>query len=176
VGLSCGMVFAQRACAPSAAHIASELSLIPRASVPWRKAPLWESSRDGQIAALELSAWHLVFGDVRPFLQDSLSNRLSELSTAGKVFCIITEGTSGGLGFELHEGGRQLRKWLEVEGVVDHNEGIPLKEEPDGIFTGEPDFEGERDFWKAVTVAERIVGVSWDSIHTLQADLHRAAP
>lgn len=175
MGLSCGLVMTQKACASHATHVASELSLIARASAPWRHAPLWESGGHGQIAVLELPEWHVVFGDVRPFLEEGLSSRLSSLSKGGRVFCIIAESASGGLGFELHEHGCQVRRWLEVEGVVDANEGSPLPEEPIGLFTSEPDENDDRDFWKAISIAECITGTRWDSFHLMQAEVHRTS-
>lgn len=176
MGMNCGIVFAQRACAPSAAAIATDLLLISPASPVWRHTPLWESASEGAVALLELQDWHVVLGDVGPFLNEGLSTRLASLSKGGKVFCILAESTSGGLGFELHDGGRQLRRWLEVEGVVDANEGSPLQEEPAGLFTSEPDEDGARDFWAAVTLAEQVTGTSWDSLHVMQSEQHRAAP
>jgi hypothetical protein len=111
-----------------------------------------------------------VLGDAGRFLNEGLSKRLASLSKRGKIFCILAESTTGGLGFELHEGGRELRRWLEVEGVVDANEGSPLQEEPAGVFTR------ERNFWAAVTLAGLVTGTSWDSVHVMQSEQHRAAP
>ena len=150
------------------------MALISPESVAKDQGSLSDGAEDGRIALLEDPNWHIILGDVRAFLVDDISDRLSAVSSRGRVFCIIAESTSGGLVFELHENGKVRRKWMEVDGVVTANLGEPLPEEPHGLFTDSRDADGERDFWKAVTVAEGVTGLQWNAIQCSPSEVHRA--
>ena len=99
MGLSCGLVIAADACAPTALDLAQKIGLIVPGSVAIGRGLLWDGAGFGKIALLQVPGWLLILLDVGTFVRGDLSARLSAVSIHGEVFALIVESTSGGLGF-----------------------------------------------------------------------------
>jgi len=130
------------------------------------------SIENGEFGVAVANEWGLLFSDSGPYLENVATDLLTELSDTNKIFFWLTQSTTAGLWFELHENGILRRKWVEVESQVIENFGTALPEEPENLFTSEHDQEGERDEFKLLQLAEQVTGLSDELLFTMAFEVY----
>lgn len=128
------------------------------------------------VGIASISGWGVIFCDSGVFLElEDALGKLSEVSDGRRVFFWLTQSTSGALWFEVHEDGELKRKWLEVEGEVEENEGIPLPQEPDGFFNSDEDEEGVRDEDALFELSDAVTGVKTEEVFACSFAIYPSA-
>ncbi len=139
-----------------------------------------DSLSESLVGITNISGWGVILCDSGIFIEreeivENLSENLSTVSKECRLFFWLTQSVTGGLWFEYYENGESRRKWLEMEGEVIENEGIPLPQEPEGFFNGEEDEEGERDEEKLLELADAVTGITTEEIFASTFTLYRNA-
>ena len=161
MGLSrCG-IYLEGADQATAERCSERLGLIAPAAVSIGIASDQAEISDDLIGVTARNGWGVLFADSGPFLDGQVFEQLRTLSMERDIFCWLTQSASAGLWFEFHRKGERIRKWLEVEGVVEANEGAPLAIEPGDFFDSTQDRRG-RDEWSLVALAGTLTGISED--------------
>jgi hypothetical protein len=154
---------------------ANVLGLIPPDSSSSERGS-YDVLSESVVGIASVSGWGVIFCDSGVFLglEDALG-KLSEASKGRRLFFWLTQSASGGLWFEAHEDGELKRKWLEVEGEVEENEGTPLPQEPEGFFNSDEDEEGERDEDALFELSDAVTGVSTEEVFACSFAIYPSA-
>jgi hypothetical protein len=104
----------------------------------------------------ENERWTWILCDVGAVLTEPVFELLHKRSSEGRIICALAQSTSGGLWFEVSANGVVIRRWMEIEGNVEFNEGEPFPEEPKGLFNS--DKNSERDVWSLADLFKEFTG------------------
>ena len=114
---------------------------------------------DEEFGVTKEGDWVIVFADTAHFLDGETLGLLKEWSKSRDIFMWLAQSTTAGMWFEMWRDGQLMRKWVEIEGVVEENTGTELPQETPGYFDGSSREDG-RDEWSTSILAGEITGVT----------------
>lgn len=172
MGLSRAALMVRGAPKESMVTLAKNLGLLGPGAAMAREVSDQSEIGEGDYGVCSIGGWGMLFSSSRPYLENELTEALSDISCEHDVFFWLTQSTVAALWFEYHEKGKLRRKWVEAESEVHVNEGSPLAQEPPGLFSGARDEEGIRDELRVLELADEITGVSVASVFETPFDVY----